>query len=284
MSPAEPSLSRDALYERIWSEPLSSVARELGVSSPGLAKICARLMIPTPPRGYWSRRDRTGSDVRPPLPPAPEAGALPRPPRTRLAPEVRREQLLDAAAELITREGVAAATLKRIAREARVSETLLQSYFQHQAGVLIELARRELETIRAAQQAHIAEGSSGADRLARSTQAYLRQVAQRGALLQILLSNPKVRQGLRSEKDAERKVRREAVVERFTTRTSLPSDIGVGATVMLTGLCLRAGRLLARKRLSLEQAESLSLTMVHYANKRLVRLNDVPGPQGVEAP
>lgn len=270
---AAPPLSREALYERIWSQPLSTVARELGMSSPGLAKTCARLMIPTPPRGHWSRRGAAAME-RPPLPTMPASGGLVHASRQRLSPEARREQLLDAAAGLVTREGVAAATLKRIAREAGVSETLVQSYFMHQAGVLTELARRELETIRAAQDAHIAEGSSPGDRLARSTQAYLRQVDRRGALLQILLSNPKVRQGLREEKNAERKVRREAVVERFTSRTSLPSDVGVGATVMLTGLCLRAGRLLASKRLSLDQAESLSLSMVRYANKRLLGLND----------
>lgn len=244
------------------------------MSSPGLAKTCARLLIPTPPRGYWSRRDPAAAIERPPLPAMPAFAGRARASRQRLSPEVRREQLLNAAAGLVAREGVAAATLKRIARDAGVSETLVQSYFMHQAGVLTELARRELETIRAAQDAHIAEGSSPGDRLARSTQAYLRQVDRRGALLQILLSNPKVRQGLREEKNAERKVRREAVVERFTSRTSLPSDVGVGATVMLTGLCLRAGRLLARKRLSLEQAESLSLSMVRYANKRLLGLND----------
>jgi hypothetical protein len=49
------SLSRDELYRRVWSNPVGSVARELGISARGLAKICTRFEIPVPPRGYWAK-------------------------------------------------------------------------------------------------------------------------------------------------------------------------------------------------------------------------------------
>jgi hypothetical protein len=49
------SLSRDELYRRVWAKPVGSVARELGISGRGLAKICARFEIPVPPRGYWAK-------------------------------------------------------------------------------------------------------------------------------------------------------------------------------------------------------------------------------------
>jgi hypothetical protein len=49
------SMSRDELYRRIWSNPVGSVARELGISGRGLAKICARFDIPVPPRGHWAK-------------------------------------------------------------------------------------------------------------------------------------------------------------------------------------------------------------------------------------
>ena len=47
------SLSRDELYRKVWSKPVGSVAKELGISGCGLARICIRFEIPVPPRGYW---------------------------------------------------------------------------------------------------------------------------------------------------------------------------------------------------------------------------------------
>jgi len=49
------TLSRAELYERVWNGPLRSVAKELGVSDVGLAKICERHEIPRPEQGHWVR-------------------------------------------------------------------------------------------------------------------------------------------------------------------------------------------------------------------------------------
>lgn len=48
-------LSRRELYELIWSKPVEKVAEDFGISGRGLAKICERHRIPSPPRGYWAR-------------------------------------------------------------------------------------------------------------------------------------------------------------------------------------------------------------------------------------
>ncbi len=45
-------LSREELYKRIWGQPLRVVAHELGLSDVGLAKLCRRNGIPTPPQGF----------------------------------------------------------------------------------------------------------------------------------------------------------------------------------------------------------------------------------------
>jgi hypothetical protein len=36
---------------------MSRLATEFGISGNGLAKICDRLDIPYPPRGYWARKE-----------------------------------------------------------------------------------------------------------------------------------------------------------------------------------------------------------------------------------
>jgi hypothetical protein len=45
---------RQKLYEEIWSEPIQHVAKKYGVSDVGLAKVCRKLDIPRPGRGYWA--------------------------------------------------------------------------------------------------------------------------------------------------------------------------------------------------------------------------------------
>lgn len=49
------TLSREALYELVWSTPLRRLAAQYGITGTGLAKICARLDVPCPPRGYWAK-------------------------------------------------------------------------------------------------------------------------------------------------------------------------------------------------------------------------------------
>lgn len=44
-------LSRQALYELVWTEPMSVLAPRLGISDVGLAKICRRFNVPRPGRG-----------------------------------------------------------------------------------------------------------------------------------------------------------------------------------------------------------------------------------------
>ena len=49
-------LTRPQLYEKVWSQSVSSLAKEIGISDVGLAKICKRHNIPRPGLGYWAKR------------------------------------------------------------------------------------------------------------------------------------------------------------------------------------------------------------------------------------
>ncbi|MGU4206547.1 hypothetical protein [Pseudomonas aeruginosa] len=46
---------RALLLDEVWAEPMSVVAPRYGLSDVGLKKLCARLQIPTPMRGYWAK-------------------------------------------------------------------------------------------------------------------------------------------------------------------------------------------------------------------------------------
>jgi hypothetical protein len=64
----ELNVHRDKLYGEVWAEPMLTVAKRYDVSSNYLARICERLNVPRPGRGYWQQR-AAGADVDPePLP------------------------------------------------------------------------------------------------------------------------------------------------------------------------------------------------------------------------
>ena len=59
---------RNALYEEVWSEPMTRVAAKYGISNNGLKKICLKMSIPIPSVDYW-RKKKAGIEVsRVPLP------------------------------------------------------------------------------------------------------------------------------------------------------------------------------------------------------------------------
>lgn len=60
--------SRAALYELVWTQPRSTLAKTLGISDVALAKHCIKVNLPMPPRGYWARLSCGKSPVKPPLP------------------------------------------------------------------------------------------------------------------------------------------------------------------------------------------------------------------------
>src|SRR5262245_43314834 len=63
------ALTREKLYEQVWSEPIVHVARRLGLSGRGLGKLCARYEIPVPPRGWWAKKQHGHAVRRIALPP-----------------------------------------------------------------------------------------------------------------------------------------------------------------------------------------------------------------------
>lgn len=61
--------TRADLYEEVWAEPLRVVAKRYAVSDVALGKICRKLRVPLPGRGYWARKASGKTSARPALPP-----------------------------------------------------------------------------------------------------------------------------------------------------------------------------------------------------------------------
>ena len=60
---------RDELYAEVWEQPLVKVAPKYGISAVALGKVCHKLQIPLPGRGYWTKKEFGKPVERLPLPP-----------------------------------------------------------------------------------------------------------------------------------------------------------------------------------------------------------------------
>ena len=49
------TVTRQQLYDLVWTTPMRTLAKQFGLSDVGLAKTCKRYEIPKPPPGYWAK-------------------------------------------------------------------------------------------------------------------------------------------------------------------------------------------------------------------------------------
>jgi hypothetical protein len=48
-------VSRQELYEMVWSMPMIKVAEQFKVSGSYMARVCSALRVPRPERGHWAK-------------------------------------------------------------------------------------------------------------------------------------------------------------------------------------------------------------------------------------
>ena len=70
-------ITRQELYDLVWSTPMMHAAKQFGISGVMLGRICMERNVPRPPRGYWANLQATsakkqGRFVKPLLPNLPE--------------------------------------------------------------------------------------------------------------------------------------------------------------------------------------------------------------------
>ncbi|PPD51397.1 MAG: hypothetical protein CTY12_08120 [Methylotenera sp.] len=70
------SVTREKLYEEIWSEPITKVSKRYGVSDSYLIRVLKSLNLPRPSRGYWATVAAGIHPEKPPLPAAKPGDAI----------------------------------------------------------------------------------------------------------------------------------------------------------------------------------------------------------------
>lgn len=63
--------SRREFYDLVWSKPITHIAKDFALSDVAIHKICRKHEIPTPPPGYWAKRNAGKAAVQTKLPKTP---------------------------------------------------------------------------------------------------------------------------------------------------------------------------------------------------------------------
>jgi AcrR family transcriptional regulator len=181
--------------------------------------------------------------------------------RTRLRPEARREQLLDAAGALLLASGFDALTMEGVAQRAGVSKGLGYAYFENAEDVALALHQREVEAVyRRVEAAMRAPGSF--DRRCRSALvAYFELVQERGALFALLETrlSSRLREGSAQQQLG-------GFLSFWTTQLRDELGLAPAAATALAGVLLTVADRFARSwlggRLSRAEAERLCADFV----------------------
>jgi hypothetical protein len=70
------SVTREKLYDEIWTEPITKVSKRYGVSDSYLIRVLKGLNVPRPSRGYWATVAAGIHPEKPPLPTAKPGDAI----------------------------------------------------------------------------------------------------------------------------------------------------------------------------------------------------------------
>lgn len=173
--------------------------------------------------------------------------------RRRLAPEARRNQLLDCARDVIVNEGLSTLTMERLATEAAVSNPLIYKYFDTRLQVLQELLVREYGAFRKSVTQNVTQVDSYREAVRGYVEINFRQLAG-GDVLSILLGQADVRQAL-AEKERPRHA--PFLINQLATEYGIPKRLAEQIIVFASGASLAAaehyGRYGGDKKTQIEQ-------------------------------
>jgi AcrR family transcriptional regulator len=174
----------------------------------------------------------------PGVPVAP-AGSAVRAVRSRLPAARRRTQLLDAAAELLARDGAAAeaVTMDAVAVQAGVSKALVYRYFDNADALLLALAAREMSQVAERVRGAMERSVTFEESIRASLAAWFDVLTERGGVVVALLNAPALAGSLGERRRGLRAMIGETYAARACTTYQLEPELAaVATTILLAGL------------------------------------------------
>jgi len=181
--------------------------------------------------------------------------------RTRLSPEVRKDLILDHAAEVVSLEGVSALSMDRLGKEAGISKSLVYAYFPSMKDLLKILLRREYKRLRHLQMEAANSAETFEQLVRRVTTTYLSYMDERGLILDRLAAEPSLSdQGDPTEFSREQAVHYVAKI--ISDNFDIDMSVALPAADISFGMPSAAGHYLIRHEVSRQTIEDITVAMI----------------------
>lgn len=182
--------------------------------------------------------------------------------RTRLAPEVRQNQILDVTASLIREHGVSYINMDLIGREAGISKPLVYNYFPNRIDLLKSLLQREVKRYHSTT-VDVASQADTLEELVRlTTRNMLSYVDEFGIVIEQLMLEPEVAQVLEELDTHYQRRHAEALAQRLTDEFDLEPRTADAVVEIALGLSRAAGPYLERTKADPEFLEDVLVSMI----------------------
>lgn len=182
--------------------------------------------------------------------------------RQRLAPEERKEQILDVAAAMIRENGVSAVNMDRLGREAGVSKPLVYVYFPNRIELLKSLLLREVHRFHR-ESAVLASASGPLEDLVRaSSRKMLEYVKEFGIVIQQLMLEPEVADVLEELDTKFQEQYKSYLAKRIREEYGVDDDVAEAVVEIGLGLSDAAGSYVEKSSGNLDFVEDVLTAMV----------------------
>jgi AcrR family transcriptional regulator len=181
--------------------------------------------------------------------------------RTRLAPEARRAQLLDAAATIIGQHGLSGFTMEALAKEAGVSNPLVYQYFSSRRALLEELLELEFDRYRDDLQDRLNSARSFED-IVRVFVIKNFDEADRGNVIQILQSQPDIQKSIHKKTKKRERTLAQFLVNQLADTYALTRDQAERMAIMGSGASVAAAERVRRSSGSREETIDATVSFI----------------------
>ena len=175
------------------------------------------------------------------------------PKRTRLSPEARRDQILDAAKQLIVRHGLEAFAIKKLAIEAKVSEPLLFHYFSSRTVLLQQLLVRDFARLVARLNTSL-DGANTIDEVLRVYVAMNYDQYLEESIINLLLGEPDIAIVIEDEVSQNREMREKMLVTTIATALNVTKKKAAMLALMASSASISAARFAHKYDVDREEA------------------------------
>ena len=175
------------------------------------------------------------------------------PKRTRLSPEARRDQILDAAKQLLVRHGLDSFSIKKLAIEAEDSEPLLFHYFSSRTVLLQQLLARDFTRLVTSLNTSL-DGADSLDKVLRVYVAMNYDQCIEESVINLLLGEPDIAAVIEDEVSQNREMREKMLVSTIATALDVNKKKAAMLALMASSASISAARFAHKYNVEREEA------------------------------